>query len=252
MVSKQVIDRVRSAATVSASLETHADEIGRKLGEVLSPLLKPHESMPDAALLMRLLGRMLSLRTATLTEVDAAHEAELADDAVPRTERDAAETELRGFLSRYRGMIGDTFGDEGLRVFGLWDPAPSSTRGVARYATDFVAALRDPSRMPSVSPPPGVTLDRAAIAGVLESAARRLETTIGTVTKEVAEADATLTAKDRAVDHSDAGFLGAAQIGEATFLLVGRPDLAARIRASPRKPGVVQDEEGEGGGAVTT
>ena len=246
MVSKQVIDRARSAATVAASLETHAAEIGRMAVDVLSPLLKTGEVMPDVKLLMLLLARHVTQRSAALTEVDTAHEAELADDATPRMERDAAESELRAVVSRYRGMIGDAFGDEGLRVFGLWDPAPASSLGVARYAIDFADALRDPARV-TRGGPAGVSLDRPVIAGALESGARRLEATIGDVTREVAEADRTQTIKDRGVVENDRAFMSAARLAEALFTLVGRADLADRVRASQRKPGVVQDQEGEGG-----
>jgi hypothetical protein len=244
MASKQVVDRGRSASQVSAQIETHADEIQNQLKTLLEPHLARGEKMPDLALFVRLSGRLLTGRPEPLAAADRAHEAELSDDAAPRAERDDAERELRDTVVTFRNSISSNFGDGALRTLGIWDPPPSDTRGLATYAKDFALALADDTRAIQGKKRKGVTIDRHAMAKELTPEAGRLETALGVVTKEEAEATATQTAKNNAMTANDTAFAGVATAAEGLLTLAGRSDLAERVRPSARRPGVTQASEG--------
>ncbi|MSP63534.1 MAG: hypothetical protein EXR72_24960 [Myxococcales bacterium] len=90
MASKLVTDREKSTRAVRAAVDTHCEAIATTLEKVLSPHLRKGEKMPDTALLARLVGRSLGADNEALARADKAHEAELADDAAPRTKRDTS------------------------------------------------------------------------------------------------------------------------------------------------------------------
>ena len=80
MPSKEVIDREKSAREVVAAGETHGVAVAAALGELLTPLLKRGEKMPDIALLVALMGRRLEATSEAL--VKAANRAPLGVIAV--------------------------------------------------------------------------------------------------------------------------------------------------------------------------
>src|SRR5690348_11469856 len=90
MPSKSVIDRERSSRQVSSMLRQHAPQVTEQLGARFEPVMdkKKKESKLDVELFLELLARSLERVTQELVEADAAHEAELSDDATPREERD--------------------------------------------------------------------------------------------------------------------------------------------------------------------
>jgi hypothetical protein len=58
MTSKQVNDREKSARAVGAAAETHATQIAAGFTRALTAHLKSGETLPDAGLLARLIGRL--------------------------------------------------------------------------------------------------------------------------------------------------------------------------------------------------
>ena len=243
MTSKQVIDRSRSAGSVCTNVTTHAEELNRKLVAALAPHLLPGETMPNFALVAKLAARMLAARSSELDVADAAHEAELSDDAMPRAERDDADGELREATISIRNTIDASFGDVGLRALGIHVPPPQDPRGLERYVSDFHDALLDTARTLPGRTRRGVTLDRVAMAEDLAPLRTRLKAALQVVATEAAELALTQTAKDSAVEANDRTFSGVAKTAEGLLTLAGRRDLADRVRPSKRRPGVVEAEE---------
>lgn len=245
MPSKQVTDRSRSSGIVGTNGETYATEVGERTNVQLLPFARDGEVVPDVALLLRLMARMLKSKTEKLEQADSAHEAEISDDAQPRAERDEAEGELRETTVEFRDAISAKYGDVGLRTLGIYEPPPRGAPELAKYARSFHAALIDASRTLTGSARRGLQIDRAQMASELLPTIERLEAALRTVTQEAAELHLTQTAKDRAMEENDVAFMGVANAVEGLLSLAGRPDLADRVRPSRRKPGVVEAEDGE-------
>lgn len=239
MASKQVTDRDRSSSQVTTAAEVNATEIAQKLEALLTPRMQVGEVAPDFAFMVRLIGRHLAHHASALNAADLAHEAELGDDVQPRVERDDAEVDLRETTVSYRNALGAGYGDAALRTHGVAVAAPPDTRGLVRYAKDFRSGLRDAARTPSAPARNGLVVDRAALAAELTPRIERLEAALEAVTREAEELKLTQTAKDNAMDANDTAFSGVANALEGLLILAGRKDLAARIRPSTRKPGVV-------------
>lgn len=244
MPSKQVTDRSRSSGIVGTNGETYATEIGERTSVQLTPFLHAGEVVPDTALLLRLMARMLASKTAKLEQADSAHEAEISDDAQPRAARDEAEGETRETTVEFRDAISAKYGDVGLRVMGVYEPPPKSPAPLVKYGRNLHAALLDASRTLTGSTRRGVQLDRAEMAAELLPVIERLEAALQVVSQEAAELNLTQTTKDRAIEENDAVFACVANVTEGLVALAGRKDLADRVRPSRRKPGVVEAEEG--------
>lgn len=244
MPSKQVTDRSRSSGIVGTNGETYATEVGERTNAQLSPFARDGEVVPDTALLLRLMARMLASKTTALEQADRAHEAEISDDAQPRAERDEAESELRKTTVEFRDAINAKYGDVGLRVMGLYEPPPKSPAPLTKYARNLHAALLDASRTLTGSARRGVQLDRAEMAAELLPTIERLESALQAVSQEAAELNLTQTAKDRAIEENDRVFACVANVAEALLTLADRKDLADRVRPSKRKPGIVEAEDG--------
>ena len=243
MPSKQVTDRSRSSGIVGTNGETCATEVGERTSVQLRPFLRDGEEVPDTALLLRLMARMLKSKTEKLEQADSAHEAEISDDAQPRAERDDAEGELRETTVEFRNAISAKYGDVGLRTLGIYDAPPSNTLPLLKYGRDFHASLIDAGRVLTSSARRGVQVDRAQMAAELLPAVTRLDLALQAVTREASELNVSQTAKDRAIEENDRAFAAVAKATEGLLMLADRKDLADRVRPSRRRPGVVEAEE---------
>jgi len=243
MPSKQVTDRSRSAKIVGANVETNAAEMAAKNAIQLSPYLHEGELLPDGALYLRLMARLLASKSTRLDAADAAHEAEISDDAIPRAARDAGESDVRETTIEYRNAISAKYGDVGLRTLGVYEPPPAHPLPLAKYARDFCGALADGSRTLTGSARRGVQVQPAEMVAELLPLVVRLESALQVVTQEAAELNVTQTAKDNAMEANDRTFSAVANITEGLLMLAGRRDLADRVRPSRRRPGVVEAEE---------
>ena len=241
-MSKLVTDRGRSSAIVIEAGGTNANDLHARLQARLERYLESGEVMPDIALFMRLITRHIGRAAEELTSAHRAHEAELSDDVAPRLERDDAEVELRDLVIMFRNGISAAFGDGVLRAHSIYDSAPSDTRGLLDYAKGLRIALVDPALAPTARSRAGLVVDRAAMALELDPAIARLDAAVKVVTREASELAVTQTAKDTAMNTNDTVFKNAANVMEALLILADRKDLADRVRPSPRRPGVVENE----------
>ena len=241
MASKQVTDRDRSSSQVTATVDANAAEVDQRLRALFTGHVQPTEVMPDFAFLVRLIGRHLSSAADVLNAADLAHEAEIGDDVQPRVERDDSEADLRETTINYRNAISVGYGDVVMRSHGIGSAAPPDPRGLIRYAKDFHSGLIDPARTPSTPPRGGIAVDRTTLAAELAPRIARLEAALESVTREAAELKLTQTAKDDAITANDTAFSGVANAVEGLLILAGRRDLAARVRPSARRPGIVDE-----------
>jgi hypothetical protein len=245
MSSKQVTDRQKSAQAVTASIETHADEVGQAVARRLAPCLERGEKMPDVALLLRLLGRELAARVAAMVAADEAHERELGDDAGPREDRDAAAAKLGARMVELREIITGVYGQATATALGFVERTPQDPVVLVRFAGNVVLAIEDKGF--GRARVRGASLDAREIATELKALIAALNGHLADVAREQREAQATLGRRNAAMDSSDASFSDVASVQSVMLRVAGRADLAARVRPSTRNPGRT-DEQPEGGG----
>jgi len=87
--------------------------------------------------------------------------------------------------------------------------------------------------------------DLAGAAAEIKALRKKLEGAIKDVAREVREAQATLDAKSTAMAAYDEAFGGVAAVLMGLLRLSGKPDLAAKVRPSPRRPGQTAADAGD-------
>lgn len=244
MISKQVLDRERSAREVSAT-RVHGETIQRAVDVALRPFLREGEALPDAQLLVELLLRRMEARLGALVETDRLHNDELADDPPLRAARESGVETLRASLMELFEVVVGIYGG-GART-ALWSGRLDNDPARLVHSADVVirglpgAALGE-SRLT------GVELDRAAWVTRLSSEQAALSTALEALAREGREAEQTLQAKHVALAASDEAFTEAASMVAALLRFADEPELARRVRPSVRKPGRrVVEVENDGG-----
>src|SRR5262249_34016709 len=146
------------------SSETHADALHTAVSRELSPHLHKGESLPDIALLARIVGRKLKADIDRLVEADRAHELELSDDSAPREARDAAAEKVRAVLVDLRDAVSTAYGVPGLKKFSLTEAISVDPAGIASKAQATLDALREDTIKLPKSRRPSLKVDRNGFA----------------------------------------------------------------------------------------
>jgi hypothetical protein len=240
MPRKQIVDREKSARAVVAAGETHANATGQKLAALCKPYLAKGEKMPDFALGMRLVARLVGQMATEMVTADEAHEAELGDDGEPRRNRDELAAKLFERIVGLREVMTGVYGAATTaKVFvGATPQDPTMLARYAGEAAKALAAIKLPA--PRV---PGAKLDAKATAAELVAAREELETELANVAREAREAEATKVARDAATSRYDEVFAGSAGAISALLRLAGDKELASRVRPSTRRPGQVAEAD---------
>src|SRR4051794_35605651 len=110
MTSMMVVGREKSATSVIAVGDAHAEAAGEALVALVKPQLKKGEAPPPFAALMTLTCDVLGAARDRMVTKDEAHEAELSDDAPVREQRDKATTALYDQLVELREVLTGLFG----------------------------------------------------------------------------------------------------------------------------------------------
>jgi hypothetical protein len=248
MASKLVTDRQKSARAVAAAADTHAPDIAKGIQTAITPYLHKGESLPDVALLIRLVGRKLAADNAALIEADRAHEKELSDDAAPREARDSAATKVRAALIDIRAAVEATYGVKGLTLLGLDAAIPVDPSVLAVTATTVSKALHDPDLKLPKPKRAGMKLDRKELAAEIDAEIPALQKALADVAREDREREVTQGAKNEAMSRNDATFSAGAGWITASAVLAGLDAIAAKVRPSTRSPGrTAAEDEGAGG-----
>jgi hypothetical protein len=240
MSSKQVTDRQKISASVLAAQEAHTAPVAAEIQKLLSPFLKKGENLPDVALLADLAGRMLSRAQHDLVTADAAHEAELGDDAGPRKARDDARDALRDELTDLRDLLRGLFGVEALRGLGFSGETPEDPVVLERFAGEVLDALeKKPRPLPKRK---GLKWDADDAVQTLKQLRGELHKHLADVAREAREAQATLTARNAAMDAFDDRYRRVVGFLDGLFRLGGQEALADRLRPAARKAALSNEE----------
>lgn len=240
MPSKLVIDRQKSANSVIAAGETHADRIAEEIEALLAPYLRKGEKMPDASLFAHLVTRALADARDRMVAADEALLEERADDGPPREGRDEVASELYNELTDLREWLTGLYGAAALKRFGFTEATPRDPVQLERFSGEVVRALSGKElpkpRRKGVRWDPDETVLR--IEGLRDALLSHLKD----VAREAREAEATLISKTTAVSAYDERFSRAAAFLGGLFRLAGHAELATRVRPSSRRPGQVDME----------
>lgn len=242
MASKQVIGRQKSASAVVAVGETQAHATGTALAAIFKPHLAKGESLPDFTLVIELVARVLDASQATMVAADAAHEAELGDDEPARKARDEAAAELSDKLVELREILTGVYGVETARAV-FPGPTPQDPVVLSRFAGEVVTAI-ERVKLPA-SRLKGAKVNAAEAAADLKERRAGLDAQLKSVAREVREAQTTLDEKTRAITGYDEVFGGGATMLTGLLRLAGKPELAAKVRPSSRRPGQTAIDAGD-------
>lgn len=247
MISKQVLDRERSAREVSAT-RVHQETIQRALDDALRPFLREGEALPDTPLLMELLLRRMEDRLARAIEADRLHNDELADDSPLRATRDTQVEALRASLMELLEVVVGIYGPSARAA--LWSGRLDSDPARLIHGADAIRRAL-PTAALGTSRLTGVELNRDAWVTRLRDQRDALDATLEALAREGREAEQTLQTKHAAIEAYDDAFTQAAALIATLLRLADEQDLARRVRPSARRPGrrVVEVEDGEGGRA---
>lgn len=246
-MSKELIDRQKSARAVISSIEQHAEKAGEALAARFKHVLKKGEAMPDVGLLLALFGRALARDNAAAVAADEAHEDEKADDEAPRKRRDAAAALVREACVHARDGVETVYGSGALKILGMTSPAPGAGdgAGLVRWAENVAGKLADGD----VHLPPalkrGVSVDRKALAEGIVEHVGALKAALNDVERERRELETTQSVKSAAIEANDESFASAANITATVLRAAGMRDHADKVRPSARRPGRTESTDNE-------
>lgn len=240
MQSKMVLDLEKAAQAVAQAGASHADVVATGVVAQLVPQLQPGEAMPDVALLLRLMARNLSASAEAVKRADAANEAELADDPAARDGRDGLAATVQTSLVTIRGTVVGVYGADAATRLGFEGDTPSDPVLLASLGAEVAKNLPQlASRRPLL---PGVNADPVMLGAGLADAAGKLAQANAAVGRERREAEQTFVTKHAEIRRHGVVFAGNAGSIEGLARLGGQSELARRVRPSPSRPGLTDEE----------
>lgn len=241
MTSKMVSDRIQSMRAVQGSIDQNADAIAARIDARLRPYLRSGETMPELALVLRLMGRELEARAGAVQATEEQHARELADDAGPRSSRDRHAATVREVYTDLRGALSSAYGDDVLSRLRVREPASSVPSVLVQQGQAAREALLDASIELPAPRRRGARIDRGVFAEELSDAVLALQKALVDVERETKEADATHAAKSEALDGYDGAFARLVPAVSALYVLAEQDGLAAKLRVNKRRRGVLED-----------
>ncbi|WP_437928234.1 hypothetical protein WMF37_03010 [Sorangium sp. So ce291] len=234
MPSQRVTDRQKSASSVVAAGETHADRIATEIEALLSPYLRKGEQMPNIALLTQLVARALADARDRMVTADEILVGELAEDGAPREGRDEVAHELHDELNDLRDWLTGLYGHAALKHLGFTEATPRDPVQLERFAGEVTRALSKELPRPRRK---GVRWDADDAVLRIERLRDALLSHLKDVAREAREAKATRMAKSTAIALYDERFGRVATFLGGVFRLAGHTDLANQVRPSSRRSG---------------
>lgn len=231
-LDKQSADRLRSADQVLEAITTHTGALEAALRvQLTAPELPLHAVLSAIA-------TSISTSADALRATSAAHQAELNDDHAPRAARDTHAATLYSAVVDLRQAVRGMYGQSTLKALGqtgTLHARPDQLLATARALLESVPTIlpHHTPRFSALDPETLVAPLRAPIAGLAEALAG--------VDREAREAEATLIARNDAMQAYDQAFSRGAAAVASLFRLAGMDEHARRVRPSTRRPGQVAE-----------
>jgi hypothetical protein len=233
-ISKQVVDREKSAAQVVAAARGHKEKAGAGVASLLGAA---HGNAAKGILAAA--ADKLEQKARAMVAADEAHVAELGDDAQNRTARDEKTAALRAVFVDLRDLATTMYGPAYVAALGYEGATPEDPVMLKRLGERIVAKLDTVAR-----PAPrfeGMTFDPAPWKAKIAAPLAVLGTSLDAVAAESRQAEETLTAKARAIADYDDVFSKTAGLVSALLRVAGEEELADRVRPVKSRPGRTAD-----------
>ena len=239
-VSRMVADRMAIANTVVSAIKIHGPEIIPMVEKTLFPDGVPNTLSVGDVLIA--LGEHLERTTDGLVKADQAHTNELADDDDVRRDRDESMVNMKDLLGALRSNLIRNYGSAVAGAYGFGATLSEDAPGLLVLAGNVENLLRTRA---IVETPKNKSLkvDPVLAADDLRDAAAALRAAVEGIEREKREAQLTLGAKNDALTAWGAAYAPVADGTAAFFALVGRTDLAQRVRPTARRRAGLPDEE---------
>ena len=239
-VSRMVADRLAITNTVVSAIKIHGPEIVPMVEKTLFPNGVPNDlSVADVLIA---LGAHLDRATAGLVKADQDHNNELADDDDARRDRDERTVDMKDLLGALRSNLIRNYGSGVAGAYGFGATLPEDAPALLILAGNVENLLRTRTL---VETPKNKSLkvDPVLAADDVRDAANALRAAVDGIEREKREAQLTLGAKNEALAAWGAAYSPVADGTAAFFALVGRVDLAQRVRPTARSRAGLPDEE---------
>lgn len=232
---KRVADRLNSAQLVIKAARTHrallTESLQTRLGQ---PAL-------DTGVLIDAIAGAIEGDAQALEAAMQAHRDELDDDGAVREARDAQAQSVYEQLIELRSLLDGVYGRPALVALGQ---TGALTRRPDRLLIEADTVVRKAEQiLPGLEGRLGSQVDPARIVAPLQAAAEGLRQALDAVRQELREADATLLARNAAMEKYDATFSRGATALSALFRLADLDEYARRVRPSGRRPGRTADAD---------
>ncbi len=248
-----VRDRRKSCLSIESSVEIHGADVASDLEEFFADKLQEGETMPPFLIILQFLQRLLTTACEGLVGAAAEHLTEIDGDNKARRRRDVLKERLAVKGRRLRDVLDGLFGrGAGLELAGL-------DRRTAQETVDLVAqteriierysAIDTETTRPDLA---GFSIDPAAMIADLQPEYDELRELVEELNRENRRSDATLVAKNEAMEDYDRIFRHIGSCLAAYYSLAGHEELARRVTPSVRRAGrigadVEAEEKGETG-----
>ena len=230
MASKSTLRRQKSAGKVAASGRTHKKLMSEAMGGIFGEeIIKPVDTVVDMT------ADHLESKSDAMVKADDAHLEELRDDTTARDGRDEDVDAAHDEVVTNRAQLTTIMGDKYVARLGFEGDTPEEPLELARVVGAVVTNLtKIPAPEPLIE---DYTFNPSKWAAKISKTLGKLEGAVAEVNKEVREAEATLSAKNDAIEDYDRAFSVTANLFSALLDAAGKKDLAKKVRPSTRRAG---------------
>ncbi len=185
-----------------------------------------------------------------LLEAERRNRTQKARETQFRGRRDADVKSVNTKVGRVRQAFAGVYDDDQMVKIGLSRRNARRSDVLLEQAATLAANLEQPDLELSAAQLGGFEVDPPLLAQDIELSAGKLRQSLSELRREERQTEATLIAKDEAMDEFNHGFLWIARSVESLLQLAGLKEQAVRVRPSSRRPGVTErleasDAEGD-------
>ena len=200
-----VFQRGNLVDSLTTTLATCADKVGVGFRLLTEPFLQPGEQVPDMALAVQLLGRMIVDRFQTLLRHDHVDFDERANDLVPREQLNELSQSVHSKLVEYRRLADLAFGKAySLTLVPILGATATIPMKVYRQAAHTLERLEIGQENPPEILVPGLEADLSKWTEDLRELTTELGQALGVLKMERAKASAT--AEEKQVSQRELDF----------------------------------------------
>ncbi len=238
MRDKMIRNRRKSCLAVETSVEIHGAQVASDLEQFFADKLQEGETMPPFLIILLFLQRLLTGACEGLVNTAAEHLKEVDGDSKARRRRDVLKERLSVKGRRLRDVLDGLLGrGAGLEIAGLDRRSAQETVDVVAQTERIIerfGALVTETVRPDLA---GFSVDPAAMIADLQPDVDELRELVEELNRENRRSDATLVAKNKAMEEYDRTFRLVASMLAAYYTLAGHEELAQRVAPSIRRAG---------------